>query len=335
MPRLLANWREIIATQNLSAGRQMDGVSRWLLITRASVFPMTLISGLIGGLLAAGQPDVDVDWASFALALAGLLVAHAANNMINDYFDLEAGVDSPGYTRTLYAPHPILSGLISRKGLLAAIAVFNAVNLAILVYLTSLRGAGVVAFALAGLAISVFYVAPPLRLKHHGFGEPGVAVVWGPLMIGGTYLVATGQMQAWVVAASLPYAMLVSSVLFGKHIDKLEADRDKEIHTLPVLLGHDRAIAATRILMIGFYAAVALLVGAGVFGVWTLVVFFSLPRLRSTLETLRQPKPEVAPAGYPLWPLWYVAWAFRLNRLSGGLLVAGLAANVFYPLYVF
>jgi hypothetical protein len=31
----------------------MDTVSRWLLITRASVFPMTIISGLIGGLLAA------------------------------------------------------------------------------------------------------------------------------------------------------------------------------------------------------------------------------------------------------------------------------------------
>ena len=89
--------------------------------------------------------------------------------------------------------------------------------------------------ALAGLFISVFYVAPPLKLKHRGLGEPGVFVVWGPLMIGGTYFVTTGQLPAWVWAASLPYAILVTTVLFGKHVDKLPADSAKGIHTLPVM----------------------------------------------------------------------------------------------------
>ncbi|MCP4222408.1 MAG: hypothetical protein GY773_03600, partial [Actinomycetia bacterium] len=59
-------------------------------------------------------------------------------------------------------------------------------DLAILLHLTSARGWPVVLFALAGLFVSVFYVAPPLRLKQRGLGEPGVALVWGPLMIGGT-----------------------------------------------------------------------------------------------------------------------------------------------------
>ena len=62
------------------------------------------------------------------------------------------------------------------------------------------------AFALAGLFISVFYVAPPLKLKHHGLGEPGVFVVWGPLMIGGTYYVTAGTLPPWVWVATLPYA---------------------------------------------------------------------------------------------------------------------------------
>ena len=42
MATVLENWREVLTTQNLSQGRRMDPVSRWLLITRASVFPMTL-----------------------------------------------------------------------------------------------------------------------------------------------------------------------------------------------------------------------------------------------------------------------------------------------------
>ena len=52
MADALHNWGEIIRTQNLSSQRSMDGVSHWLLITRASVFPMTLTSAAIGGLLA-------------------------------------------------------------------------------------------------------------------------------------------------------------------------------------------------------------------------------------------------------------------------------------------
>jgi 1,4-dihydroxy-2-naphthoate octaprenyltransferase len=329
---VLGNWGQILQTQNLAADRAIDPVSRWLLITRASVFPMTVISALIGGLFAVGAPGAD--WALFSLALVGLVVAHAANNMINDFFDLEGGVDTQGYVRTVYAPHPIMSGLISRRGLLLAIAVLNLVDLAILVLLARERGLAVVAFALAGLFISVFYVAPPLRLKHHGLGEPGVFVVWGPLMIGGTYFVTTGALPAWVLWASIPYALLVTAVLIGKHIDKLPADSAKGIRTLPVILGEDASRTLNRALMIGFFASVAALVALGVLGIWCLLVLAAIPRLRETLATFRAPKPAAAPPRYPIWPLWYVAWAFRLTRRAGGLLVLGLLLDAWMPLHL-
>jgi 1,4-dihydroxy-2-naphthoate octaprenyltransferase len=327
---LVANWNEIIQTQNLSDDRTMDPVSRWLLITRASVFPMTIISALIGGLLAIGNPNAN--WSYLSLAVVGLIIAHAANNMINDYFDLDGGVDSEGYVRTIYAPHPILSELISKRGLIAAIALFNLIDLAILIMLANAWGTGVVAFALSGLFISVFYVAPPLKLKHHGMGEPGVFIVWGPLMIGGTYYVTTGQAPAWVFLASIPYALLVTAVLFGKHIDKLPADTAKGINTLPVILGEPAARRVARGLMITFYVTVVALSLTGVLGLWCLLVLFSIPRLRETLETFRSPRPDAPPAGYPIWPLWYVAWAFRLTRSAGGLLVLGLLLGAFVPL---
>jgi len=331
-PDLLGNWGEILQTQNLSGDRIMDPVSRWLLITRASVFPMTIFSALIGGLLAVGAPGAN--WACFSLALVGLVVAHAANNMINDYFDLDGGVDTEGYARTLYAPHPILSGLTTQRRLLWAIATLNLIDLAILVLLAWVQGASIVYFALAGLFISVFYVAPPVLLKHRGLGEPGVFVVWGPLMIGGTYLATTGTLPVWVLAASLPYALLVTTVLIGKHVDKLDADSAKGIRTLPVILGRDRALALNRVLMAGYYVSVVVAVATGVLGVWTLVVLLSIPRLRETLAVYNAAPPDAAPPGYPIWPLWYVAWAFRLNRQAGALLVAGLLVNGFVPIYL-
>ena len=332
MASAVANWGEILRTQNLSAGKPMDLVSRWLLITRASVFPMTLTSGAIGGLLAVRAPETN--WLYFGAALLGLLVAHAANNMINDYFDLEGGVDTEDYVRAQYAPHPVLSGLISKTGLILAVAVVNLIDLGILVFLTQRRGWPVPLFALLGLFVSVFYVAPPLKLKHRGFGEPGVALVWGPLMIGGTYFVTAGTLPPWVLVASLPYALLVTTVLMGKHVDKLDADAAKGIHTLPVLLGRERALFLTQQLLVGFFAFVLCLVLTGTLSVWTLLVFLAVPRLFEVLKTLSRPKPAAAPPGYPLWPLWYVAWCFLVTRRAGALFVAGLLLDAIIPAHL-
>jgi 1,4-dihydroxy-2-naphthoate octaprenyltransferase len=324
---LLDTWRKIIATGNIPEGRAIDGVARWLLITRACVFSMTLTSGLIGGLLAAASAP-DPRWGYLALALVGLVVAHASNNMINDYFDLTGGLDTAEYTRALYAPHPILSGLISKRGLLAAIAATNAVDLAILLALVAVRGWPVAAFALAGLFVSVFYVAPPLKLKHHGLGEPGVFLVWGPLMIGGTYYVTAGALPAWIWLACLPYALNVTTVLIGKHIDKYEQDEARGIHTLPVLLGKAASLRLNRALMIAFYPIVVALVVSGKLGVGVLIVAAAIPRLRQVLAVYSQPKPAAPPAGFRIWPLWYVAAAFYHNRLAGGLFVLGLVVNL-------
>ncbi len=332
MASAIRNWGEIIRTQNLSPDKAMDPISRWLLITRASVFPMTIISGLIGGLLAARVPGADLGL--FSLALVGLVLAHAANNMINDYFDLEGGVDSADYVRAQYAPHPVLNGLISKKGLLLAIALTNLADLAILLVLADARGPALVAFALAGLFISVFYVAPPLKLKHHGLGEPGVFLVWGPLMIGGTYYVTAGTVEPWVMLASIPYALLVTCVLMGKHVDKIEADTAKGIRTLPVILGRDRALALTRGMMIAFFVLVGALVAVGWLGVWTLLSFLAIPRLRKILGVFRQPKPAAPPPRYPLWPLWYVSFAFLVTRSAGGLFVIGLVLDAIFPLHL-
>lgn len=331
MESSLRNWGEILRTQNLSSERRMDWVSRWLLITRASVFPMTISSAAIGGLLAAASPGVN--WLYFAMALLGLVLAHAANNMINDYFDLEGGVDTDEYIRTQYAPHPVISGLISKSGLILAIAIVNLLDLGILLYLTEARGWGVAAFALLGLFVSVGYVAPPVQLKHRGLGEPGVALVWGPLMIGGTYFATAGTLEPWVFVASLPYAILVTTVLIGKHVDKFEADTAKGIHTLPVLLGRERSLFLNQLLMAGYFALVLLLVMVGTFGVWTLLTFAAIPRAVEVIRVYSRPRPETPPVNYPIWPLWYVAWAFTLTRRAGVLLVLGLLLDVIYPIH--
>lgn len=318
-----------MSTCNLPDGATVDPVSRWLILTRACVQPMTLTAAAIAGLLAVRADGFRPGL--YALAAVGIIVAHAANNLINDFFDLEAGQDTSAYPRALYAPHPVLSGMVTRTGLARAIVVTNVVDAAILAALVWFRDWWVAAFALGGLFVSVFYVAPPLRLKGRGLGEPAVFLIWGPLMVGGTYYAAVGRLPPAILWASIPYALNVTTVLMGKHLDKAPWDREQGMRTLPVILGESAARRLNVALMASFYVAVAALVAADIVAVWALAALTGLPLFVKTARTYSEPRPAVPPEGYPVWPLWFVSWAFRHARRAGALFVLGLAVGAIWP----
>jgi 1,4-dihydroxy-2-naphthoate polyprenyltransferase len=317
-----AAWREVLRTGNPPPG-PLDPVSRWLVLSRAAVLPMTLTAGLVAGLLAAREDGFNAGW--FALALAGMVLAHAANNLMNDVFDVEAGSDTESYPRALYAPHPILSGMISRRGLMATALAVNLADLAILAVLFVARGWPVVAFALAGFFVSAAYTAPPLRLKKRGLGEPGVFVVWGPLMVGGAYYAALGEVTWQVLLASVPYGLLCTAVLMGKHIDKIPWDAPQGIRTLPVMLGEARARRVTQGLMAAFYVSIGVAVPVGALPWPSLLALVGLPVLVKVWKAFDQPRPERPPRNFPVWPLWFAAIAFLHTRRAGALLVLGMA----------
>src|SRR5260221_6191618 len=106
---------------------------------------------------------------------------------MNALLDTTEGLDPADSPRALYAPHPILSGMISRTGLIRATAGVVIAGLAIMAFLTAERGAVVLAFGFGGVLLNVAYTAPPMRLKKRGLGELDVLLVSGPLMIAGTY----------------------------------------------------------------------------------------------------------------------------------------------------
>lgn len=317
-----------LATGNAPSGK-LDALTRWILLVRASVLPMTITAALVAGLLAWWNAGSDaVTWWLWALAGVGIVLAHMANNLMNDLFDLEVGTDSDAYPRALYAPHPVLSGMTTRRGLLARALAINLLDLVILVVLTIERGWPMVAFAVGGFALSVAYTAPPLRLKKHGLGEPTVLVVWGPLMVGGTYYAAVGSLSWEIVLASLPYALLCTAVLMGKHIDKIPWDEPDGTRTLPVMLGERRARAFTRWMMASFYLLVGVVAAVGAMPLLSLVCLVGIWRLVRVWKPFSAPKPDAPPEGFPIWPLWFAALAFVHTRLAGGLLVLGMLAGV-------
>lgn len=303
----------------------LDVISRWLIATRSAVLVMTLISAAIAGLLAARNGMFHLGL--WLLVTLGLLFAHATNNLLNDITDHIKGVDRDNYFRSQYGPQPLEHGLMTRSQALLYAVVTGLIALAAGWALVALRGEATLTLLAVGAFFVLFYTWP---LKYIGLGEVAVIVVWGPLMVGGGYYVVTGTMSWSVMLASLPVALAATTVLFGKHIDKLDADAAKGIRTMPVLLGDARARRVTIVMFSLEYLLTIALVISGALSFLLLAVLGALPWYWRAVRVYRHPRPAAPPPEYPpnIWPLWYSAFAFQHTRRFGGLFLLGLALDV-------
>ena len=320
-------WRkalQVIPRISREEWNDLDVISRWLISTRAAVLIMTFLSAAIAGIFAitAGQFNF---WLWLVMTF-GLVMAHATNNLLNDYTDFSRGVDQDNYYRAQYGPQPLVHGLMTKRQLLTYAAVTGLFALACGLALVVLQGGYTLLLLGLGAFFVLFYTWP---LKYIALGEIAVLIVWGPLMIGGGYYVVTGQWDWNVVLGSLPYALGVTGVIFGKHIDKFEVDKAKGIHTLPVVLGERTSRSVAVAMIVAQYLLVGYLVLTGFFTPVVLLVVFALPVfVRVILPLFRQPKPAEKPADFPdVWPNYFVAAAFVHNRRFGVLFLVGLILN--------
>jgi len=303
----------------------LDIISKWLIASRGAVFIMTAIAAAIGGLLASRYGHFR--WDIFLCSLIGLVLAHATNNMLNDYVDFNKGIDKDNYFRAQYGPHPLEHGLLSKKVFIRYILVTLMLSLLSGFYIYTQIGTPALWLIGIGLFFLLFYTWP---LKYFGLGELAVILVWGPLMIGGTYFVTSqADWNGWVVIISLVYGIGPTTVLLGKHTDKLLEDKAKGVHTLPVIIGQKASRYTVIALMVLEYLFTALLVIVGQLGPALLLVFLSVPTLLKTIKLYAQPRPLQAPKGEEgIWPLYLVSYAFEFNRKFGLLFLLGLIIDL-------
>ncbi len=309
---------------SLAEWQQLDPVARWLIACRASVLFMTFMAAALGGLLAWREGLFR--WDLWLATVLGLVFAHATNNLLNDYTDSRRGIDRDNYYRNQYGVHVLEDGLMNQATFWRYTGITAAIALLLGGWLVVQRSGLTLDLMLAGAFFVLFYTWP---LKYYGLGEPAVLLVWGPLMVGGSYYVQTGAWSWDVTWLSLVFALGPTTVIFGKHTDKLEADRAKGVRTLPVLIGERAARYSVLGMICAQYLLCIALVIAGAFQWPLLLMIGGLALLPALVDVLRQPKPADRPTDYPedIWPLWFSAWAFRHTRRFTSLFFLGLLAD--------
>ena len=227
------------------ASLHADGAARRRLWKAAIKWPMYAVA-VMPVLLAAGWrwgrgELVRLDQLLLFLVAAVLLLAW--ENLANDVFDADTGVDAQG------KPHSLvnLTGRRDRVAWLANGALLLGLALMALVALHS--SGAVLALVLACCGIGYAYQGPPLRLGYRGLGEPLCWLAFGPLATAAGLLAlapADGAAAVpWRAAVELGGgpALATTLVLFCSHFHQVEEDAAHGKRSPVVRLGTARAAA--------------------------------------------------------------------------------------------
>jgi len=250
---------------------------------------MTALSVSVGAALAG--MDGAFSWSLYLYTLLTMIILHAATNLMNDHYDVLNGVDSPEVSTAQYRPHPLIEGKLEPNHVRIAAYLLYAIAIIAGIYLAVLRGWTILTIGAIGVLASITYTAPPFKYKYIGLGEFSVFLMWGPLMVEGSYFVQRQMLTKSAFWVSLPFGALVALVLLVNNLRDMKDDEKKGIRTLPLLIGRSNGVRLYVALVIIAYMSILWMAFMGPLQRWSLIVFFSLPLAYRLLKQIGQKIP--------------------------------------------
>lgn len=245
-----------------------------------AVMPAFLAAGALQGL------ELRPRWEQLILFLLAAVLLLAWENLSNDVFDADTGVDSKG------KPHSVvnLSGRRDRVALAANCCLL--LGLALIALVAQQSHAAVLLLVLACCGIGYLYQGPPFRLSYRGLGEPLCWLAFGPLASAAALIalapagVFDGAAIPWSMALQLGAgpAVATSLVLFCSHFHQVEEDAKNGKNSPVVQLGSANAAALVPWFVVACFALQWLPI---LRGIWPPTAFLGLIGLAPALSLIR------------------------------------------------
>jgi 1,4-dihydroxy-2-naphthoate octaprenyltransferase len=245
----------------------------WFLETRPQFLILSIILAFLGTATAWYDGNVNIWYA--LLAGAGLVLAHASVNVLNDYFDFRSGID----LATQRTPFSGGSGILPAKLLTPRQVFWLGVTFFVLaipigIYFTVVQGWQLLPLLLVAAFLIVLY--SPFILKRP-WPEWAAGVGMGGLPILGMYFVQTGIYTWEAVVACIPSTLLVHNLLLLNEFPDTDADKVANRKTMPITIGKRKSAVFYAVVDIAVYVWIVAWVAARVMPVWSLLALLSLP----------------------------------------------------------
>lgn len=244
-----------------------------------AVMPVLLA---VGWRLGSGFPVRWVQGFVFLLAAVLLLIWE---NLSNDLFDAETGVDDQG------KPHSVVA-LVGRSRPVQQLATLALLMGLMLILWIALRSSlAVLMLALVSCGLGYLYQGPPFRLGYKGLGEPLCWLAFGPFATAAALLVIAPSTDVvpWdtaLVLGSGP-ALATTLVLFCSHFHQVEQDAAHGKRSPVVRLGTARAASLVPWFVAGTLALEWAPVLHGDWPLTALLGALGLPAASSLIRLLR------------------------------------------------
>lgn len=214
-----------------------------------AVLLCSFLPAIYGLLLAYGQLGRLPVLMSGALVLIPCIL-NMSVNLWNDYWDYVAGNDTVDAVSDL-SEAPILKyGLTDprpvRRGAVAMFLAAAALGLGVVL---GRCGPTAIVIGLVGVAAGLAYSKGPLPLSHLPLGELVAGGVLGLLIPLGVYSGLTGTVTGEVIYRCLPLFFVVAHIMLLNNTCDMERDAAAGRHTLPILMGRERAAALYRFML--------------------------------------------------------------------------------------
>jgi 2-carboxy-1,4-naphthoquinone phytyltransferase len=280
---------QVVASLHARAAPMADGDRRrlWKAAIKWPMYAVAVMPVLIAAGWRTGQGlAVRLDQLLLFLLAAVLLLAW--ENLANDVFDSDTGVD------TLGKPHSVgnLTGRRDRVVVLANGALLAGLALMAVVALRSSPAVLFLILACCGLGYA--YQGPPFRLGYRGLGEPLCWLAFGPCATSAALLALA---PATATAATIPWAdalvlgagpaLATTLVLFCSHFHQVDEDAAHGKRSPVVWLGSPRAADLVPWFVAG---SLALQWAPVLLGWWPLTALLGsigLPPARALIQLLR------------------------------------------------
>lgn len=210
-------------------------IKEWYLATRPWSFPASAmpVASTIAYLFWVSQTTLGapaINLLCGILALVGIILFHAAGNVLSDYNDYRKGVDTPENAMFL----PLVNGSFKdyefrRYGIVLFIAgCIVGGGLLLLTKHIELLYVGI-----AGGVLTVLYSF----LKYHSLGDVVIVLNYSILPIMGTSLVTVGYIDWTAMVLAVPLALITDSILHINNARDAESDLAAGAHTFAMHIG--------------------------------------------------------------------------------------------------
>jgi 2-carboxy-1,4-naphthoquinone phytyltransferase len=242
----------------------------WFAAIKPPMYSVAIMPIWVGSAVAFLETGV-LRVGTFITFLVSAILILAWENLSNDVFDSETGVDINKANS--------LVNLTGNKHL-----IFWLANLCLI---GGLAGIGTIAFwqqdfTVIGLillccAIGYIYQGPPFRLSYQGLGEILCFFAFGPLAFAAVYYSQTKTWSGTNFAASIVIGIATSLILFCSHFNQVKDDAAVGKKSPIVRLGMKRSAQLLPWISGSIYAFTVLFAILKVFPIWTLLILLSLP----------------------------------------------------------